>query len=412
VSEPGPANEATPASGPLAGLRVLDLSSVILGPYATMILGDLGADVVKVESPAGDSARYVNPGRHHGISGTAVYLHRNKRSVVLDLKAPEGRAALLRLAATADAVFHNIRPQAMSRLGLAYEDFRAVNPAIVHCVATGFGSDGPYAGQPAYDDLIQGASGIAALMARRHGRPDYYPGTICDKVTAMAAANALIAGLLHRARTGQGQDIEVPMFETMVAFNFVEHVCDFVFAPPGGTFGYARMLSADRRPYQTRDGTLCMLPYTDAQWRAFFAIVGRPDLADDPRFATLTARTANVDTLYALVAEEAARRPTAEWLALCREHQIPAFPVIEPEDLPADPHLRARGFFERRCHPSEGDTRAPGVPVRFSATPGGIARDAPRLGEHTREILREAGLSADEIDDLVRRGVAMDGSGG
>jgi crotonobetainyl-CoA:carnitine CoA-transferase CaiB-like acyl-CoA transferase len=395
-------------TGPLAGFRVLDLSSVILGPFATMILGDLGADVIKVEAPAGDTARYVNPGRHRGMSGTAVNLHRNKRSIVLDLKAPDGRAALLRLAATADAVFHNIRPQAMARLGLAYADFRAAKPDIVHCVATGFGGDGPYAGQPAYDDLIQGASGIAALVARRHGRPDYYPGTICDKVTAMTAVYALIAGLLHRERTGEGQDIEVPMFETMVAFNFVEHVCDFVFEPPEGPFGYARMLSPDRRPYQTSDGYLCMLPYTDAQWRAFFAIIGKPALAEDARFASLTARTTNVNALYALLAEEVKQRSTEAWLALCNEHQIPAFPVLEPESLPEDPHLRARGFFERRRHPSEGDYLAPGVPVRFSASPGAISADAPRLGQHTREILQEAGLSAAEIDDLLRRQVARE----
>lgn len=397
----GTGNQST---GPLSGVRILDLSAVILGPFATATLGDLGADILKVERPEGDSSRFVTPGRNPGMSGTALNLHRNKRSIILDLRQPRGRDALLRLAATADALIHNMRPQAMRRLGLSYEDLRQVKPDIVYCACTGYGAGGPYAGKPAYDDLIQGASGLADLLGRVHGSPQYVPSALCDKIVGMAAVSALLAALLHRQRTGEGQAVEVPMFETMVAFNMAEHACDALFDPPAAEFGYARVLSADRRPYQTLDGHVCLLAYTDRQWEAFFQIIDRPELATDPKFRDLPSRTEHVDELYRLVAAEVAKRTTAEWLELCRAAEIPAMPVMNLATARDDPHLRAVDFLPIREHPSEGRYVAVGVPTRFSATPATVRRDAPRLGEHSAEILAEAGLSAAEIEELRNSG--------
>ena len=313
-----------PRPGPLAGFRILDLASVILGPFATMQLGDLGAEIIKIEHPDGDSSRRVNPGRSPGMSGTALNLHRNKRSIALNLQKPEGRDSLLRLAGSADALIHNIRPQAMERLGLAYESVREAQPEIVYCACTGYGSGGPYAGKPAYDDLIQGASGLASLMGRVNDAPRYVPSAICDKIVGLAAVNALLAALLYRGQTGQGQYVEVPMYESMVAFNMAEHVCDWIFEPPEAPFGYARVLSPGRRPYRTLDGYVCFLAYTDRQWKAFFRFTDEAELADDPRFKTLTERTKHIDQLYAMVGEKIAGYTTADWMALCDAEQIPA----------------------------------------------------------------------------------------
>lgn len=386
--------------GPLHGLRILDLTSIILGPYATQILGDFGADIIKVESPDGDTSRYVNPGRHHGMSGTAVNVHRNKRSIVLNLKHPDGRGALLRLAGDADGLIHNIRPRAMARLGLAYEDVSAVRPDIVYCACVGFGHDGPYAGRPAYDDLIQGASGTAALLERMHGEPLYFPGVMADKITGLAAVNGMVAAFLHRERTGEGQHVEVPMLETMVSFNMVEHACDWIFEPPEADFGYVRVLTKNRRPYRSRDGYVCILPYSNQQWRSFFALMGREELAEDPRFVDLASRTRNIHELYGLVGDATPARTTEEWLELCVEANIPATPVADLQDARTEPHLKATGFLAERDHPSEGRYRSVGIPTRFSKSVCAVTRDAPRLGEHSAEILREAGYSDAEIAAL------------
>ncbi len=390
--------------GPLAGIQILDLSSVILGPYATMILGDFGADIIKVEHPEGDSSRFVNPGRSRGMSGTALNLHRNKRSIALNLKNPAGRHALLRLSRNADALIHNVRPLAMNRLGLDYDSVSAECPSIVYCACTGYGSDGPYAQRPAYDDLIQGVSGLAALMGQVHENPRYVPSAICDKIVGMAAVNALVAALLHRERSGEGQYVEVPMFETMISFNLAEHICDAVFDPPMEPVGYARVLSPDRRPYATLDGYLCMLAYTDRQWRAFFRIVGREELMDDTRFRELSGRTQNVDALYGIVAEEVAKRTTAEWLDHCDQAQIPATPVKNLSEARSDPHLQAVEFFKTREHPSEGKYFSVGIPANFARTPCEVIRDAPRLNENGADILRENGFAEAEIQVLLDSG--------
>lgn len=397
-----PTNSAN--QGPLSGLRILDLTTIILGPYATQILGDWGADIVKVEAPEGDSTRYINPGRHRGMSGTSLNINRNKRSIVLDLKQPAAKEALLKLAKGADALIHNIRPQAMGRLGLSYDDVRAVRPDIVYCACVGYGKRGPYAGRPAYDDLIQGASGTAALNAKMHGEPLYFPGVMADKITGMAAAGALTAALLHRARTGEGQEVEVPMYETLVSFNMAEHGGDFLLEPPEVDFGYARVLTQNRRPYETKDGHVCMLAYNNRQWTQMFDLVGQPELIDDPRFADIGSRAKNIHDLYGVVRAATPTRTTQEWLDLCLEANIPAAPVFDLQDARAEPHLTATGFLAEREHPSEGAYLSVGVPADFSASPGSIRTDAPRLGEHSAEILREAGLSDDEIGAMAASG--------
>jgi crotonobetainyl-CoA:carnitine CoA-transferase CaiB-like acyl-CoA transferase len=411
TSNPKEKNSAVP--GPLESVRILDLTSVILGPYATQILGDLGADVIKIESPEGDANRQMTPGRHRGMGGASLNLNRNKRSVAIDLKRPAGREAVLRIAATADVFIHNMRPQAVRRLGLTYEDVRAVRPDIVYCSTIGFRSDGPYGAKAAYDDMIQGGSGLAALLARFYGTPGYVPATLCDKIVALAAVYAVTAALFHRARTGEGQAVEVPMFETMVAFNLVEHIADAVFEPPQSKFGYPRVLTEYRRPYATADGYLCVLPYTDRQWRSFVSVAGRPELADDPLFRDFASRAKNVAALYACIEDLVRAKPTAEWLRLCDQNHIPAMPVNEISELPDDPHLVQTGFFTTREHPSEGRYRAIGSPVRFQASPAGLRRDAPRLGENGTELLAEVGYTAAEIEALAAAGtVILPGDGG
>ncbi len=390
----------TAAFGPLQGIRVIDLTTIILGPLAGQMLGDMGADVIKVESPDGDAARPTGPAPTQGRGALFLGANRNKRSLVLNLKQDQGRAALLRLAATCDVFLHNMRPQAIERLGLTYDAVKAARPDIVYCASYGYRAGGPYSHKPAFDDMIQAASGLAALQGWNHGAPAYATSIIADKVVAMAATQAILMALFHRLRSGQGQAVEVPMFETLVAFNMVEHLYGRSFEPPRGEAGYPRVLSANRRPYRTTDGYIGVLPYTERQWRAFFTLAGRPHLIDDPRFATYAARLANVDALYGALAECIAERPSAEWLDALDKAHVPCTVVNGPNDLPDDPHLAAVDFWELRDDPELGTLRMPGIATRFSETPGAIRRMAPRLGEHSAEILREAGLTDDEITAL------------
>ncbi|MBI3993506.1 MAG: CoA transferase [Candidatus Lambdaproteobacteria bacterium] len=399
-------------TGALHGIRILDLSTVLMGPYATQILADMGADVIKIEGPAGDSSRYITDGRSRGMGGSTLNLHRNKRGLVLDLKHPDGKAALLRLAEGADVLFYNIRPQAMARLGLDYAALRAVNPRIVYCGAYGYRRDGPYGHKGAYDDLIQGASGIAALNGRLYGEPAYVPTVLCDKVAGLTAVYAITAALLHRERTGEGQEIEVPMFETLVSFTMLEHIRDHAFEPPLSPVGYARLLTRNRRPYRTQDGYACILPYTDRNWRDLFAYVGRPELAQDERYVSIRARTQHIDALYTQLAEFAATRTTAEWMAFCDRVSIPAAPVNDLADMWEDPHLRATGFFSTAEHPTEGKYKVIGFPVNFSASPMTLRRHAPRLGGNSIEVLREAGFSEAHIQRMLQQGATVDHSDG
>jgi len=399
-------------SGPLEGVRVLELSSVVLGPWACQVLGDLGADVVKVEPPSGDSNRYIGPARHPRMGALFLTCNRNKRSIVLDLKRPEGRAAVLRLASQADVVVHNFRPSAIARLDLEYPAFRAVNPRIVFCGAYGFARRGPWGNKPAYDDSIQSASGIAALQGAWAGEPRYVPTILADKTTALAVVSAVTAALFRRERTGVGQEIEVPMFETMVAYLMAEHLFGRTFEPAEGQAGYTRLLSAHRRPYRTRDGYLAVLPYLDEHWRAFCRCAARLQLADDPRFETLEARQAAIDEVYAEIARIMPERTTREWVACLDAANVPVMPVQSLDDLLTNEQLEAIGFWQVAQHPTEGTLRMPGIATTFSETPGSIRRLPPRLGEHSREILREAGFSDEEVRALVALGVTSDhGSG-
>lgn len=397
-------------AGPLAGVRVLELATVVLGPLACQLLGDQGADVVKVEPPAGDSNRQVGPMRSPDMGALFLNCNRNKRGVALDLKHPRGREAALRLAAGADVLVHNYRPAALARLRLTYDDVRAVNPGIVYCGTYGYGRRGPYRDRPAYDDSIQAAAGLAALSAHGGGEPRFVPTILADKTTALAVVAAVNAALFHRARTGEGQEIEVPMFETLVSFVMTEHLWGRTFEPAEGPAGYVRLLSRERRPLPTRDGHLSVLPYLDEHWRAFCRASGRGDLLDDARFTSLAARLSNIDALYVTLAAEVALRPTAEWLELLERAGVPATPVRTLEELFDDPHLVETGFWRTLEHPTDGTMRVPAPAQRFSRTPADVRRLAPRLGEHTREVLREAGYAEAEIDALVACGAARDRS--
>ena len=401
---------AEPKPGPLAGVRVLELSTVVLAPLACQILGDLGADVIKVEPPSGDSNRQMGPARHPAMAAFYLTCNRNKRGVVLDVKQPAGLDALLRLAARTDVFVHNLRPRSLATLGVDYESIRRVNPRVVYCGTYGYGRSGPYADKAAYDDSIQAASGIASLQAQLTGEPRYVPTLVADKTTAMNVVNCVLAALLHRERTGEGQEIEVPMFETMVAYVMVEHLFGHAFEPPEGPAGYKRILSHHRRPYATRDGFLAVLPYLDEHWRVFCTAAGRDDLVADPRFETLRKRLDHIDEVYAETGRIIGTRTTAEWLQALADTDVPLMVVNSLDDLMTDEHLTAVGFWQTLEHPTEGRIRMPGVPATFSKTPGSIRRHPPRLGEHSVEVLREAGLTPDEIDALLEDGVTVQAS--
>jgi crotonobetainyl-CoA:carnitine CoA-transferase CaiB-like acyl-CoA transferase len=394
-------------AGPLDGVRILDLTTVVMGPYATQILADLGAEVVKIEPPEGDVMRHNTPMRSTGMGHIFLNANRNKRSAVLDLRQPAGRAACLALAKTADVLVYNIRPQAMARLRLGYEELRAVNPRMLYVGAYGYSQRGPYAAKAAYDDLIQGAVGLPWLFREAGGEaPRYLPAIVADRATGLQLANAVCAGLYRREKSGRGQRIDVPMFESLLQLVLGEHLAGETFVPPEGGLGHGRMLAKGRRPYETKDGYLCVLVYNDKQWRAFFELIGRPELLADPRFATQEARSRDFEGAYALVAEEMRKRTTAEWLAALEAADIPVQRMNSLADILADPHLAAIGYFREVEHPSEGRLRSMAVPTEWSESPPEYRRHAPRLGEHTREVLREAGLGEAEIEALIASGAA------
>jgi crotonobetainyl-CoA:carnitine CoA-transferase CaiB-like acyl-CoA transferase len=394
-------------SGPLDGVRVLDLTTVVMGPYATQILADFGADVVKVEPPEGDVMRHNAPLRSSGMGHIFLNANRNKRSIVLDLKRPAAREACLALAKTADVLVYNIRPQAMARLGLSYEEVRAVNPRIVYVGGFGYSQRGPYAAKAAYDDLIQGAAGLPWLAERAGAEsPRYTPVIIADRSVGLHMANAVSAALYRREKTGIGQRVDVPMFESLLQSVLGEHLGGHTYEPPTAPPGYGRMLAKERRPYRTSDGYVCVLVYNDKQWQAFFRVIGRPELQQDPRYATQEARSRDFQGAYALVAEEMARRSTADWIAALEAADIPVQKMNSLEDILADPHLAAIGYFREREHPTEGRIRTMAVPSEWSESAPEYRRHAPRLGEHTREVLREAGYAEDAIERMIAEGAA------
>jgi formyl-CoA transferase len=392
------------AHGPLHGIRILDLTTVVLGPYATQILGDYGAEVVKVEALEGDLIRANGVSRHAGMSSIFLSLNRNKRSVALDLKKPEGRGLFLELAAGADVVVHNMRMAAMGRLGLGYDAVCAINPRVVYCAATGYGQDGPHRAKPSYDDIIQAASGLASLARNELGTPTYVPALIADKTAGLALVNSLLAALLHRERTGQGQHVEVPMFETLVAFNLAEHLGGLTFEPPLGGAGYARIIGG-RRPLPTADGYAAILPYSPDQWTRLFQRIGRADVLERHDLSDRHKVNAVVRLLYAELHGEGPRRTTAQWMEICDELDLPATPVYTLDDLPSHPHLNAVGLFQHMEHPSEGALRYVRPAVRFGATPASVRMPAPLLGQDTEAVLADLGYSGAEIAALEAAGV-------
>ncbi|MDP1538019.1 MAG: CoA transferase [Burkholderiales bacterium] len=393
----------TDSSGALAGLRVIDLTQFILGPVSTQILGDNGADIIKIESPGGDLNRKIGPSRHPDMAAMFLGMNRNKRSVVLDLKRPEALEALRRMIRDADVFVHSTRQQSAERLGVGYAAVSAINPRVVYAFAPGYRQDGPYRDRPAYDDVIQGESGIAGINELALGEPRYFPMVIADKFCGYVLASAISMALLHRERTGEGQEVQVPMLETMMSFNLIEHLWGGAFDEPMGELGYDRALMSYRRPFATKDGHVCLMATSDDQWRRLFAAFDRPQLAQDSRFSTLNERSKCFPELYQLVGEELAKRTTADWRALFEAADIPHGVARVLRDLPTDPYLVETGFFHRYTHPQAGPMVTPSIPVSFSKSPASIRSAPPTLGEHTDEVLSGMGYSAAEIKVMSGR---------
>jgi crotonobetainyl-CoA:carnitine CoA-transferase CaiB-like acyl-CoA transferase len=392
-------------AGPLDGVRILDCTTVVLGPWASQQLGDFGADVIKVEPPAGDTTRQLGPRRNKNMSAFYLGCNRNKRSIVLDLKQDEGRAALMKLAESSDIFMHNYRPEPAARLGVSYEAFAAVNPRLIYLATYGYRADGPMGPRAAYDDIIQAGSGLTDLQRVIADEPRFLPSIVCDKTSSAGVVAAILAALYERERSGQGQAIEVPMFESLVSFVMVEHMYGETFKPKLDSAGYKRLLSKERRPYPSKDGYFALLPYTDRHWREFATLVGRPQILDDPRFASLSVRLDNIEVVYATLAEVCATRTNKEWVALLSTSNVPHGPVNTLEDLFDDEQLAATGYWQEMDHPTEGSLRVAGIATRFSRTEPQIRRHQPNLGEHSVEILEEAGYTSAQVEAMMASGI-------
>ncbi|OBH15816.1 CaiB/BaiF CoA-transferase family protein [Mycobacterium sp. E3247] len=385
--------------GPLTGVRVVDLTAMVMGPYCTQIMADMGADVIKVEPPQGDDTRYVSVGPARGMGGVFVNVNRGKRGITVDLRSESGKAVLRALIERADVFIHSMRSKAVARLGFSYDEVAAINPAIVYTNCYGYSRRGPNGDLPAYDDTIQAASGVPFVQEQLTGEPSYVGTIMADKVAGLTALYATMMALFHRERTGEGQEVEIGMFETMASFMLVEHANGAMFDPPLGPAVYPRTVAPNRRPYRTRDGYIAALIYNDKHWAAFMDAVRPP--WESELYATLERRARQIDTVYALLAETMAQRTTQEWLDLFRELQIPAAPLSSPAALFDDEHLNALGFFETVRTP-HGPVRFPGVPTWFSRTPGRVAGPAPELGGDTQEVLEELGLAVVDVNAEVK----------
>ena len=398
------------AGGPLEGVTIVDLTSVVVGPLATQILADHGATVIKVESKSGDLIRNMN-GKSvtPGMGAKFLHLNRNKRSIVLDLKHPAGHAALMKLVERADVLAWNVRPPAMARLKLSYDDVRAVNPKIIYCGMFGFGQDGRYREKPAYDTIIQGSGGMAALHHRATGEPRFVPMVVADKVVGLIAVQMITMALYRRTQTNEGCAIEIPMFENLVKFVLEEHMYLKTFEPPLGETGDPRLLDPLGKPIPTKDGWICISANTNGQAFGFFDAIGRPELKTDPRFCNVQGRFANVKQYFEIRMAALKTKTTAEWLEIFDAADVPAMPYHTLDSLLEDPHLGDIGFFEMKDHPTEGKTRNMRLPNKWSC---GVRREwnpAPKLGQDSRDILRELGYADDAIEALVQQGVTADG---
>ena len=390
---------------PLQGIRVIDLTTTFMGPYCTLLLAQMGADVIKVEAPDGDIVRYIGPERNHGMGTIFLNANQGKRSIALDLKDERGMAVMARLLAGADVFVTNMRPRAVAGLNLTAERVRELNDRIIYCSLTGFGSKGPYREYPAYDDVIQAVCGLAYVQAGQDEPPSYVRTPVADKVAGLMGVGAILAALLGRVSSGTGQVVEVPMYETMAEFLLLDQQGGLVFDPPIGPPGYSRMSTPFRKPYRTRDGYLGVVVYTDRQWLSFFDLIGQPGLADDPRFDTITARTRNIDALYQILEAEMSTRTNAEWTEMLVMQNIPCTPVNTVTDLLTDKHLESVDFFTTVDHPTEGRLRMPRLPITFTGVATENQRPAPRLGEHGPDLLGELGYPADEVAAMVAAGI-------
>lgn len=392
----------TKPTGPLAGIKVLDLTSVLYGPYASQTLGDWGAEVIKIEPLTGDTWRYSGQFRNRGMTGQFMAVNRNKRSLALDLKQPDGKTVLQRLIASADVLLTNIRPAALARLGFGYEACQQINPRLVYAAATGFGQDGPWAARPAFDEVIQASSGFASAMGS-DDEPAFVPSLVADKICGLTIVGAVSAALVHRERTGKGQMVEVPMLETITAFNSIEMLGGHAFDPPIGPAGYKRM--KERRPVRTRDGWLTMLPYSSENWCTFFEAVGHPECIEQFAVRDSVSRAQNIDRIYNKMAEIAITRTTAEWEELLLRIDVPHAAFAKITEIAEQPHLKAVGMIATLDHPSEGKIRQARPSARFSETPAEIRRMPPRLGEHSRAVLREAGFTDKDVASMIEKKV-------
>lgn len=398
------------AGGPLEGIRVIDLTSVVVGPLATQIMADYGADVIKVEAPGGDIVRTLaGRGVTPGMSGKFLHLNRNKRSLVLDLKKPGARDVLLKLIEGADVLIWNMRPAAMTRLKLGYDDVHKLNPRIIYCGMFGFGQSGRYRDKPAYDSIIQGSAGIAALYHRAAGEPRYLPMVIADRTAGLIAVQLILMSLYQRERTGKGQSIEIPMFENMAKSVLEEHMYLKTFEPPLGPTGDPRLLDPAARPLPTRDGYICISANTNDQAFAIFDAIGRPELKADPRFNTVAARFRHTSEYFRIRAEGLKRKTTAEWLAIFDRSDVPAMPYQTLDELMQDPHLRDVGLLRLVEHPTEGKVWSMGLPNKISGGARKDLRPAPKVGQQSVEILHEIGCSEADIRQLLASGATLDG---
>jgi formyl-CoA transferase len=399
----------TATRGALDGVKVVDLTSVVLGPLATQILGDYGADVIKVEGMEGDHARARGVTVNRGMASIYLAINRNKRSIAVDLKTPEGREVLERLISEADVVVHNMRVRAIEKLGFGYERVRALNPNVIYCAATGFDQDGPDRDKPAFDDIIQAACGLVALNEVGLGQANYAPTLVADKTAGIAVVNAVLAALFHRERTGEGQYVEIPMFETLVSFMLTEHLAGKTFVGSDRPGGYQRLLTGGRKPAPTKDGEMAILPYTGRHWDSFFTGAGRPELVAEFDVHDRQARSDNIPAMYRAMAEITASRTTAECMRMCEELDIPATIMYTIDELIDHPQLKAVGLFETAEHSCEGTVRYVRPPTKFAATPASVRSQAPVLGQHTTQILSELGYDEEAIGSLCGRGIVIQG---